>query len=112
MPWNIGYSCRTALLKYYVYNLLQEKVACLDDNDARLALDPKNKYRIQVLILCIIFHKCRSISMILVSKSQSLCNLTNVNYSVRFKKLTLFGFFRQNHMAMVMCIPFFIPVAF
>ncbi|EPS61447.1 hypothetical protein M569_13348 [Genlisea aurea] len=25
----------------------QEKVACLDDNDARLALDPKNKYRIQ-----------------------------------------------------------------
>ncbi|KAI9201403.1 hypothetical protein LWI28_022961 [Acer negundo] len=27
--------------------LKQEKVACLDDNDARLALDPKNKYRIQ-----------------------------------------------------------------
>ncbi|KAL9251033.1 UDP-sugar pyrophosphorylase-like protein [Drosera capensis] len=25
----------------------QEKVACLEDNDARLALDPKNKYRIQ-----------------------------------------------------------------
>ncbi|XP_047342023.1 UDP-sugar pyrophosphorylase [Impatiens glandulifera] len=27
--------------------LKQEKVACLDDNDARLALDPKNKYSIQ-----------------------------------------------------------------
>lgn len=27
--------------------LKQEKVACLDDNDARLAVDPKNKYRIQ-----------------------------------------------------------------
>ncbi|KAL5737397.1 hypothetical protein ACOSP7_030158 [Xanthoceras sorbifolium] len=27
--------------------LKQEKVACLDDNDARLALDPKNKYIIQ-----------------------------------------------------------------
>ncbi|GAV85116.1 UDPGP domain-containing protein [Cephalotus follicularis] len=27
--------------------LKQEKVACLDDNDARLALDPQNKYRIQ-----------------------------------------------------------------
>ncbi|KAK8286007.1 hypothetical protein V6Z11_D08G261600 [Gossypium hirsutum] len=27
--------------------LKQEKVACLDDNDARLALDPHNKYRIQ-----------------------------------------------------------------
>ncbi|XP_031258011.1 UDP-sugar pyrophosphorylase-like [Pistacia vera] len=27
--------------------LKQEKVACLDDNDARIALDPKNKYRIQ-----------------------------------------------------------------
>ncbi|XP_028757580.1 UDP-sugar pyrophosphorylase [Neltuma alba] len=27
--------------------LKQEKVACLDDNDARLALDSKNKYRIQ-----------------------------------------------------------------
>lgn len=27
--------------------LKQEKVACLDDNDARLALDPKNRYRIQ-----------------------------------------------------------------
>ncbi|KAJ4950375.1 hypothetical protein NE237_027207 [Protea cynaroides] len=25
----------------------QEKVACLDDNDARLAVDPKSKYRIQ-----------------------------------------------------------------
>ncbi|KAL8167588.1 hypothetical protein V2J09_009087 [Rumex salicifolius] len=25
----------------------QEKVACLEDNDARLALDPKNEYRIQ-----------------------------------------------------------------
>ena len=32
-------------------NLFQEKVACLDDNDARLALDPKNKYRIQVAIV-------------------------------------------------------------
>lgn len=28
--------------------LSQEKVACLDDNEARLALDPHNKYRIQV----------------------------------------------------------------
>ncbi|MBA0667862.1 hypothetical protein Goklo_000879 [Gossypium klotzschianum] len=27
--------------------LKQEKVACLDDNDARLALDPHNKYQIQ-----------------------------------------------------------------
>ncbi|KAJ9673519.1 hypothetical protein PVL29_023218 [Vitis rotundifolia] len=27
--------------------LKQEKVACLDDNDARLAVDPKSKYRIQ-----------------------------------------------------------------
>ncbi|XP_024987087.1 UDP-sugar pyrophosphorylase-like [Cynara cardunculus var. scolymus] len=27
--------------------LKQEKVACLADNDARLAIDPKNKYRIQ-----------------------------------------------------------------
>ncbi|KAK4789278.1 hypothetical protein SAY86_020597 [Trapa natans] len=27
--------------------LKQEKVACLDDNDARLAQDPQNKYRIQ-----------------------------------------------------------------
>lgn len=27
--------------------LKQEKVACLDDNDARLAMDPKNKYIIQ-----------------------------------------------------------------
>ncbi|CAN1234596.1 UDP-sugar pyrophosphorylase [Linum perenne] len=27
--------------------LKQEKVACLDDNDARLALDPQNKFRIQ-----------------------------------------------------------------
>ncbi|KAJ7959183.1 UDP-sugar pyrophosphorylase [Quillaja saponaria] len=27
--------------------LKQEKVACLDDNDARFALDPHNKYRIQ-----------------------------------------------------------------
>ncbi|KAB2061739.1 hypothetical protein ERO13_A10G100400v2 [Gossypium hirsutum] len=27
--------------------LKQEKVACLDDNDARLALDPHNKYKIQ-----------------------------------------------------------------
>ena len=30
--------------------MIQEKVACLDDNDARLALDPKNRYRIQVLL--------------------------------------------------------------
>ncbi|KAI4337869.1 hypothetical protein L6164_016237 [Bauhinia variegata] len=27
--------------------LKQEKVACLDDNDAKLAVDPQNKYRIQ-----------------------------------------------------------------
>ncbi|XAR49596.1 UTP-monosaccharide-1-phosphate uridylyltransferase [Bertholletia excelsa] len=27
--------------------LKQEKVVCLDDNDARLAFDPRNKYRIQ-----------------------------------------------------------------
>ncbi|KAK3009035.1 hypothetical protein RJ639_014619 [Escallonia herrerae] len=27
--------------------LKQEKVACLDDNDARLAVDPRNKYKIQ-----------------------------------------------------------------
>lgn len=27
---------------------MQEKVACLDDNEAHLALDPRNKYRIQV----------------------------------------------------------------
>jgi UDP-sugar pyrophosphorylase len=30
-----------------VHLLKQEKVACLDDNDARLALDPHNKYSIQ-----------------------------------------------------------------
>ncbi|ESQ46642.1 hypothetical protein EUTSA_v10000457mg [Eutrema salsugineum] len=30
-----------------VHLLKQEKVACLDDNDARLALDPHNKYKIQ-----------------------------------------------------------------
>ncbi|CAH2070860.1 unnamed protein product [Thlaspi arvense] len=30
-----------------VHLLKQEKVACLDDNDARLALDPNNKYKIQ-----------------------------------------------------------------
>lgn len=29
---------------------LQEKVACLDDNDARLAVDPKNPFTIQVSI--------------------------------------------------------------
>lgn len=27
---------------------MQEKVACLEDNDARLALDPHDKYKIQV----------------------------------------------------------------
>jgi hypothetical protein len=31
--------------------LFQEKVACLADNDARLALDPNDKYKIQVPIL-------------------------------------------------------------
>ncbi|MBA0816110.1 hypothetical protein Gohar_000807, partial [Gossypium harknessii] len=31
--------------------LKQEKVACLDDNDARLALDPHNKYQILVTIV-------------------------------------------------------------
>lgn len=36
---------------------LQEKVACLDDNDARLAVEPRNKYRIQVqLLICVIDH--------------------------------------------------------
>ncbi|KAG2663295.1 hypothetical protein I3760_16G022100 [Carya illinoinensis] len=29
------------------YNGIKEKVACLDDNDARLAVEPRNKYRIQ-----------------------------------------------------------------
>ena len=29
-------------------DLFQEKVACLADNDARLALDPDDKYKIQV----------------------------------------------------------------
>ncbi|KAG4157673.1 hypothetical protein ERO13_D02G077650v2 [Gossypium hirsutum] len=29
--------------------LKQEKVACLDDNDARLTLDPPNKYKIQAI---------------------------------------------------------------
>ncbi|XP_068658802.1 UDP-sugar pyrophosphorylase [Aristolochia californica] len=33
--------------KTQVNLLKQEKVACLDDNDARLAVDPQNKYRIQ-----------------------------------------------------------------
>lgn len=28
--------------------LKQEKVACLADNDSKLAVEPKNKYRIQV----------------------------------------------------------------
>ncbi|KAK7861214.1 udp-sugar pyrophosphorylase 1 [Quercus suber] len=31
--------------------LKQEKVACLDDNDARLAVDLRNKYRIQVSVI-------------------------------------------------------------
>jgi len=35
------------MLSFY---LLQEKVACLDDNDAKLAVDLRNKYRIQVAI--------------------------------------------------------------
>lgn len=30
--------------------MIQEKVACLEDNDARLALDPQNRYRVQVLL--------------------------------------------------------------
>lgn len=35
---------------------LQEKVACLDDNDAGLALDPHNKYRTQVShCICILY---------------------------------------------------------
>ncbi|KAH7544509.1 hypothetical protein JRO89_XS15G0178100 [Xanthoceras sorbifolium] len=39
----------TKLCNYTIttYGLHLEKVACLDDNDARLALDPKNKYIIQ-----------------------------------------------------------------
>lgn len=35
---------------------LQEKVACLDDNDARLAVDPRNKYRIQVQLLIFVIN--------------------------------------------------------
>ena len=31
-------------------HVIQEKVACLEDNDARLALEPQNKYKIQVLM--------------------------------------------------------------
>lgn len=31
--------------------ILQEKVACLDDNEARLAVDPHSKYRIQVAFM-------------------------------------------------------------
>ncbi|KAL2339728.1 hypothetical protein Fmac_007668 [Flemingia macrophylla] len=30
--------------------LKQEKVACLEDNDARLALEPQNKYKIQLIL--------------------------------------------------------------
>lgn len=36
------------VLTVHVYFLFQEKVACLADNDARLALDPNDKYKIQV----------------------------------------------------------------
>ncbi|XP_058081518.1 UDP-sugar pyrophosphorylase 1-like isoform X3 [Magnolia sinica] len=32
--------------------LKQEKVACLDDNDARLAIEPQNKYKIQTKPHC------------------------------------------------------------
>lgn len=35
--------------------LKQEKVACLADNDAKLAVDPKNIYRIQVNFLKYIY---------------------------------------------------------
>ena len=32
-------------------SMMQEKVACLLDNDAHLALDPLNRYKIQVICL-------------------------------------------------------------
>ena len=41
------------MLRFY---LLQEKVACLNDNDARLAVDLRNKYRIQVAIKLSVLH--------------------------------------------------------
>lgn len=43
------YICNHDNVKFWHW--LQEKVACLDDNDARLALDTHNKYRIQVAFL-------------------------------------------------------------
>ncbi|CAN1301936.1 hypothetical protein LINPERPRIM_LOCUS25209 [Linum perenne] len=38
------------ILTFNQLSIFQEKVACLDDNDARLALDPHNKFRIQVAV--------------------------------------------------------------
>lgn len=39
---------------------LQEKVACLNDNDARIALDPNEKYMIQV---CLYFFHSNSANL-------------------------------------------------
>lgn len=46
-------------VKCHIY--LQEKVACVDDNDARLALDPHNKYKIQVSAV----HKAMDIFLVI-----------------------------------------------
>ena len=49
-----SYSWNLIIDVLWVYDIksaywLQEKVACLDDNEARLAVDPHNKYKIQVM---------------------------------------------------------------
>lgn len=49
--------CNMNILECYKFPFLQEKVACLDDNDARIAVDPRNKYRIQVQLLFFFFEK-------------------------------------------------------
>lgn len=58
----------TTVIKQVCWYVFQEKVACLDDNDARLAMDPKNKYRIQVT-LCMFFKIEQNYCMLLDIKS-------------------------------------------
>lgn len=48
MYYGTAYWCIIVVLNCQLCFLFQEKVACLEDNDARLALDPQNKYSIQV----------------------------------------------------------------
>lgn len=46
--WKVQFGFK--IFKFLNLYMIQEKVACLEDNDARLALDPQNRYRIQVLL--------------------------------------------------------------